>query len=83
MSTAGNQNRTNVLRDVPPAVWVAAALLLVAFSVLVHAVFPRYQFEAIDQGRAIVIYDRWTGQFQRANYDAQGEPTLTRMLRPF
>lgn len=83
MSTDSNQKRPNLLRDVSPAVWVAAAVLLVALAVFVHAVFPRYQFEVIDQGRAIVIYDRWSGQFQRANYDAQGEPTLTRMLRPF
>jgi hypothetical protein len=36
-----------------------------------------------DDGRAMMIYDRWSGQFQRANYDERGEPSLTRVLTPF
>jgi hypothetical protein len=35
------------------------------------------------EGRSMIIYDRWGGRFQRASYDAEGQPTLTRLLYPF
>ena len=76
-------DRPNILRDVSPAVWIAAAVLLMAGAIFVHAIFPRYTYQVIDSGRVLVIYDRWAGKFQRANYDEKGEPSLTRVLTPF
>jgi hypothetical protein len=70
--------------DVPGAVWVAAALVALALAVVLHAVFPRYDYQVIgDDGRAVLVYDRWSGRFQRANYDASAEPSLSRVLTPF
>jgi len=72
------------LRDVPSAVWAFLAALVIALAIALHAVFPRYDYRITGpDGRGIVIYDRWTGQFQRGDYPAQGEPTLQRVLRPF
>lgn len=74
----------NLLRDVPQAVWIAIAVLALAGSIGLHALFPRYQFAVIgSDGKAMIIYDRWAGRFQRAVYDEHGEPTLTRVLTPF
>jgi hypothetical protein len=75
--------RPNLLRDVSPAVWVAVALIVVAVAITLHAVLPRYEFQMIENGRAMMIYDRWGGKFQRVNYDANGEPALTKVLTPF
>lgn len=62
----------------------AAGLLLIAIGIVLHALFPRYELKVIgEDGRAVIILDRWTSEFQRANYDAQGVPTLTPIVRPF
>jgi hypothetical protein len=72
------------LREFPSAVWLTIGALLLAGAIIVQAIFPRYEFQMIgDDGRAMMIYDRWSGQFQRANYDERGEPSLTRVLTPF
>ena len=76
-------DRTNLLRDVSPAVWIAAALIFVALALVLHGVLPRYEFQMLDNGHAMMIYDRWGGKFQRANYNDKGEPTLTTVLTPF
>lgn len=71
-------------RDVPAAVWLTIAAVIIAIAMIVQAVFPRYEFRVVgEDGRALVIYDRWGGQFQRANYDDKGQPTLTPIVTPF
>jgi hypothetical protein len=71
-------------RDAPPAIWLALAALLIAAAIALQALFPRYEFAIIgEDGRAMMIYDRWTNQFQRAIYDEKGEPRLTGVVRPF
>jgi hypothetical protein len=71
-------------RDAPPAIWLAIAALLIAGAMVLQALFPRYEFRVIgDDGRAMMIYDRWTNRFQRAVYDEKGEPTLTGVISPF
>lgn len=75
---------TSSVKDLPSAYWLAGGLLALALAIVLHAVFPRYEFRVVgDDGRAVVIYDRWSNEFQRANYDAQGVPTLTPVIRPF
>jgi hypothetical protein len=74
---------SNPFRELPPAVWVGAATILVALAIIFHALFPRYEYRSVADGRALVVYDRWTGRFQRVNYDAAGEPSLTRVVTPF
>ena len=72
------------LRELPHALWIAAGLVVMAMAIVIHAVFPRYEFRVVgDDGHAVIIYDRWTNELQRANYDAQGTPTLTPVIRPF
>jgi len=76
-------DRSSLLGDISPAIWVAVALMIVAVAITLHAVLPRYQFQTIDNGHAMMIYDRWGGRFQRVNFDAAGEPTLTKVVTPF
>ncbi len=79
---ANNQEpRPNVLRDVPAAVWLAVAGLLLAIAIGLHGIMPRYEFSS--EGSSVIVYDRWTGRFQRTTYDAQGEPTASQVVRPF
>jgi hypothetical protein len=70
-------------RDIPTPVWVAVAMLLLAIAVVLHGILPRYEFRVVENGRAIIVYDRWSGRFQRANYDENGNPTLTSVVQPF
>jgi len=76
--------RPNAIYDVPLGIWIFLSALVLACAVAASAFFPRYDYRLIgDDGHAIVIYDRWTGQFQRANYSPEGEPTLKGVLKPF
>jgi hypothetical protein len=47
------------------------------------AVFPRYDYRLIEDGKAIVIYDKWSNRFQRANYDGNGNAELKGVVTPF
>jgi len=61
---------------------VIAALAVVAL--FIHAVFPRYEWRAVNaDGTAIVVYDRWSGRFQRAVYDATGRVKPMDVYTPF
>jgi hypothetical protein len=73
--------RPNLLRDVPTVVWIAVAAILIALAIGLHGIMPRYEFSS--NGSSVVVYDRWTGRFQRATYNEQGEPTLSQVVRPF
>jgi len=61
---------------------VIAALAVVAL--FLHAVFPRYEFRAVNaDGTALVVYDRWSGRFQRAVYDEGGRVKPMDVFTPF
>jgi hypothetical protein len=63
-------------------VTVLAALAVLAL--FVHALFPRYEFRPVNpDGTAIVVYDRWSGRFQRAVYDADGRVKPMDVYTPF
>jgi hypothetical protein len=49
---------------------IAAVLV----ALVAHAFLPRYDWRTIDANGSIsiVVYDRWTGRFQRAVYDDKG-----------
>jgi hypothetical protein len=65
-------------------VWIAIAAALVAIGTVLHAMLPRYTLTTVGQEGAVVfVFDRWTGQFQRATYGADGEPKVTQVVRPF
>ena len=61
--------------------------LLVALGVglLAHSFFPRYDWHTQENTgvTSIVIYDRWTGRFQRAVYDEKGNLNVMGVYTPF
>jgi hypothetical protein len=72
------------LSEIPGTAWITVGLLALALALFVQAVFPRYQYTIIDDGRAMMVYDRWSNQFQRVNYDEQGsQPSLSPVIVPF
>ncbi len=61
---------------------VIAALAVAAL--FVHAVFPRYEWRTVNaDGSALVVYDRWSGRFQRAVYDEAGRVKPMDVYTPF
>ena len=58
------------------------ALLAIGFGLLLlilawRVVFPRYEWQPVGDGHALIVHDRWTGRFQRAQWDANGKLLLT------
>ena len=61
-----------------------AAAVIVALGLIVHAVFPRYEWRVIgESGSVIVVYDRWSNYLQRATYDDQGRVKPNDPFKPF
>jgi hypothetical protein len=57
---------------------------LVALGLIVHALFPRYEWRVLgDSGAIVVVYDRWSNYVQRAVYDEQGHVKPGDPFRPF
>jgi len=73
-----------VLRSMPPGAWAALVAALIALAIVLHALLPRYSFSTVGQdGAVVLVFDRWTGQFQRATYGPDGEPRVTSVVKPF
>lgn len=65
-------------------VWIVSAAAVLAAGLVLHALFPRYQLSPHGvNSDAVVVFDRWTGQFQRATYSPDGEPRTSSVVRPF
>lgn len=65
-------------------VWIVMSAAVLAAGLVLHALFPRYELTSHGaDGGAVVVFDRWTGQFQRATYGADGEPRTSSVVRPF
>ena len=61
-----------------------AAAGLVALGLIVHALFPRYEWRVVgDTGAIVIVYDRWSNNVQRAVYDDQGHVRPGDPFRPF
>jgi hypothetical protein len=72
------------LSEIPGTAWITAGLIALALALFVNAVFPRYEYTMIDNGRSMMVYDRWANQFQRVNYDEQGsQASLSDVVVPF
>ncbi len=64
--------------------WKLVVGVLLAIGVILHAVLPRYEWRTIgDDGRVIVVYDRWSNYIQRAVYDDQGHIRPQDPYKPF
>jgi len=65
-------------------IWLGATFGLVALALILHSVFPRYEWRPVgESGSAIVVFDRWSGRFQRAVYDENGKLKVTDVWTPF
>jgi len=64
--------------------WWWALLGVIVFGIAAHAFFPRYEWRASDPpDSALVVFDRWSGRFQRAVYDANGKVKAMDVFTPF
>ena len=64
--------------------WLVAAAAIVGVAIVLHALFPRYEMTTHGStGDAVVVFDRWTGQFQRAMFGTDGQPQTSVVVRPF
>jgi hypothetical protein len=65
-------------------IWITFAAAILSAGVVLHAFFPRYELTSHGaSGDAVVVFDRWTGRFQRAMYGPDGEPRTSSVVRPF
>jgi len=61
-----------------------AAAALITLGLVVHALFPRYDWRVVgENGAVIVVYDRWSNYLQRAVYDDQGHVRPMEPFKPF
>ena len=77
------QDQRNVIAAVKQGFWVAFAAAVIAMAIVLHAALPRYTISTGPDGSVVLVFDRWTGQFQRATYGADGEPRVSSVVRPF
>ena len=65
-----------------PLLWTVAGALL-AGAIVLHGLMPRYELTVGAGGDSVIVFDRWTGQFQRIDYQPNGEPRATPVVSPF
>lgn len=57
--------------------WLVGVFLLGVLILLgAHVAFPRYDWRPVGDGHAVMIYDRWSGRFQRAEWNSAGKLLL-------
>ena len=59
--------------------------LIRAVAVVLHAFVPRYDWRMVEgtSSVTIVVYDKWTGRFQRGVYDDNGSLNVMGVFTPF
>ena len=56
----------------------------IVLGIFAHSFLPRYEWRAVNaSGTALMVYDRWSGRFQRAEYDANGKVKAMDVYTPF
>ena len=63
--------------------WLIVALLAVTAGLVFNALFPRYEWSVQADGDTIVVFDRWQGRFQRADYQEDGTLQARPVYLPF
>jgi hypothetical protein len=60
-------------------------LVVIAVAVVLHAFVPRYDWRMVEgtSSVTIVVYDKWTGRFQRGVYDDNGSLNVMGVFTPF
>ena len=66
-------------------IWKYALIVVIVGAALVHALFPRYDWRPVEGSGSlsIVVFDRWTGHFQRAVYDDKEGLNVMGVFTPF
>lgn len=59
-----------------PWLIVSTLGILIVLLLALRVVFPRYDWRPVGDGRAVIVYDKWTGRFQRAEWNADGKLQL-------
>ena len=62
-----------------------ALIVVIVGAALVHALFPRDDWRPVESSGSvsIVVFDRWTGYFQRDVYDDKGDLNVMGVFTPF
>ncbi len=64
--------------------WWWALLAAIVFGIAAHAFLPRYEWRSVNpDGTALVVFDKWSGRFQRAAYDESGRVKAMDVYTPF
>jgi hypothetical protein len=64
--------------------WRWALIGAIVIGIFAHSFIPRYEWRPVNaNGTALVVYDRWTGRFQRAEYDEAGKVKAMEVFAPF
>lgn len=71
------------MKEISLGLWIFLSSIVVACALGFYTLVPRYEYTLIENGKAMLIYDRWAGRFQVATYDGEWTPTLRRVLLPF
>jgi len=67
----------------PQELWKYMLVIVVGLALVLHAVFPRYEWRSVgDDGMSIVVYDRWGGSFQHVTWDEKGSAKPTEPFKP-
>ena len=66
-------------------IWKLALVAVMGAALLAYVFFPRYDWRTLDDAGSIsiVVYDRWTGRFQRAVFDPNGNLNVMGVYAPF
>jgi len=70
----------------PDVLWKYILVAVIGVAALTHAFYPRYEFRSFDHtaaGVSVVVFDRWTGRFQRATWDEKGGLNVMGVFTPF
>ena len=65
--------------------WKFVLVGVIGLGLFAHVFYPRYEWRPVqhDSELSVVIYDRWTGRFQRAVYTDTGGLRVMDVYTPF
>ena len=66
-------------------IWKLAPVAVMGAALLAYVFFPRYDWRTLENpgSISIVVYDRWTGRFQRAVWENGGNLNVMGVYTPF
>jgi hypothetical protein len=67
----------------PKDLWKYLLVVVIALAGILHSVFPRFEWRTVGNDGTIVVYDRWTGSFQRAAWDDKGSAKASEPFKAY